>query len=93
MKPIVPVWLFSAAAAPTRNEPCSSANTSDATLGASTTESMIVKLTSGLRRPTVASESLNRKPLPLHETGAAVDETLEALGAVPVAGRASTPRT
>ena len=32
MKPIVPVVLLSAAAAPTRNEPCSSANTSDATL-------------------------------------------------------------
>ena len=46
-KPMVPVWLDWAAMAPTRNEPCSSANTREATLGSSTTESMMAKLVSG----------------------------------------------
>ena len=64
MNPIVPVWLFSAAAAPTRNEPCSSAKTSEATFGASTTASTMVKLTSGLAAATDVIESKNRKPLP-----------------------------
>ena len=42
MKPTLPVVLFSAAAAPTRNELCSSAKTSEVTLGATTEESSTI---------------------------------------------------
>ena len=46
-KPTWPVSLVSAAAAPTRNEPCSSANVRLATLSASTTVSTMANVVSG----------------------------------------------
>ncbi len=65
MKPTLPVWLFRAAATPTRNEPCSSAKINPATFGTSTTESTIAKLVSGNSDATFAIGSPNRNPTPI----------------------------
>ncbi len=43
MKPTLPVLLLSAAATPTRNEPCSSAKVSDLTFGSLTEASSMMK--------------------------------------------------
>ena len=56
-------------------------------VGASTTESTMAKLVSGAAAAAAVIESPNRKPTPMHEAVAVVDEPGEALGAVAVAGR------
>ena len=66
MKPTVPVLDFSAAAAPTRNEPSCSAKTSPARLSPpSGALSMMPKSVSGLLAATSAMDSPNRKPTPI----------------------------
>ncbi len=85
MKPIVPVWLLVAAAAPTRNEPCSSANTSDAMFGASTTESMMREAGVGVVGGGFGHRVTEEEADADDESVALVDEALDALGAVAVA--------
>ena len=79
MKPIVPDSLFSAAAAPTRKEPCSSANVIEATfcsgtssvtssgvpIGSTATESMAPNSWSGLARAAACRSAPHRKPTPM----------------------------
>ena len=79
MKPIVPVWLFRAAAAPTRNEPCSSANSIEATFCSGTssekssgvpwsstaTASMRPNSWSGFSTAAACSAGPQRKPTPM----------------------------
>jgi len=55
MYPTLPVLLFSAAATPTRYEPCSSAKVRLVTFGASTTPSTIANLVVGYFLATVPS--------------------------------------
>ena len=56
-------------------------------MAASTTESTMVKLTSGLAAATVGDRVAEQEAVALHEAVAVVDEALDALGAVAVAGR------
>ncbi len=72
MKPSWPVLLFSAAAAPTRNEPCCSEKTRPAMFGpygaglapekSSMPESITPKVLSGLALPTAAASASKRNP-------------------------------
>jgi hypothetical protein len=57
------VLLAIAAAAPARNEPCSSRNVTDATLGSSTTASMMTKCRFGKRDATSSTSRAIRKPI------------------------------
>ena len=65
IKPTLLVFVFKAAAAPTKNEPCSSAKSIPATLPGSTAESIIPKLTSGYAVATSVIESANKNPTPI----------------------------
>ena len=62
MKPTLFVWWFRPAATPTRNELCSSWNSKPSTFGASTSESMIAKCTSGNFGATLPSAAAYAKP-------------------------------
>ena len=61
-KPTLPVLLASAAAMPTRKLPSCSLNTTDWTLGLSTTESMITNFLSGNSAEIVSSGVEKPKP-------------------------------
>ena len=93
MKPILPVLVFSAAAAPTRNEPCSSANDQRRPRSASVDDRVdrSAKLVSGLAVGDAAvMASPHRKPTPMMSWLPSSTSQLQALGAVAVARRAST---
>ncbi len=63
MNPTVPDSVIRPAMQPTSAEPCSSANTREATLGRSTTASTIPKLVSGKLGATLATPSAKAKPM------------------------------
>ena len=87
MKPMWPVSLFIAAAAPTRNEPSCSANVIDTTFGASTTESMMPNCVSGVAGRAGRHRVAPQEPDGDDQAVAVVDEQLEPLGAVRLTGR------
>src|SRR5438552_5606563 len=65
MKPIFLVLVLSPAAAPTRNEPCSSAKTSEVTFGAETVEPTIAYWTDGFAFAESVRGVVQRNPTPI----------------------------
>ena len=87
MKPIVPVWLLSAAAAPTRNEPCSSANDERCHVRGVDDRVDDGEAGVGVGGGGCGDRVTEQEADADDEAVALVDEALDALGAVAVAGR------
>ena len=83
-KPTLPVLEASAAAMPTRNEPSCSLNTTDWTLGCSTTESMITNLVSGNSSATFSSGVAKREADRDDHVGAAPRHAAQRLVALAI---------
>ena len=85
-KPTLPVLEASAAAMPTRKLPSCSLNTTDWTLGSSTTESMITNLVSGNSLATFSSGVEKREADRDHDVGAALGHAPQRLIALGLVG-------